>query len=322
MSESERPLVVIPGDDPPQITESPHLERLREHAKVVLNVDRPADEVEQLRRVRDATAIINSRSQVKWPGPLLRQLPNLKMLTVCGIGTDAIDLEAARELDITVCNVPGRTAPIVAEHAFALLMSVSRRTAWFTSELQAGRWQRVLSTSLVGKRLGIVGTGHIGCEMIRLASRFGMEVVAWSFHPADDKAERFGFQYVDFEELLETSDAVSLHVKLTPQSRHLIGERELQLMKPGALLINTARGDVVETSKLVSALKSGHLGGAALDVFDSEPLPPQHPLLECEQVVLTPHCADQTPEGVDLLNAGCVDNVIAFLQGEPQHVVS
>ncbi len=235
---------------------------------------------------------------------------------------DAIDLEAAREMGMTVCNIPGRTAPIVAEHAFALLLAVSRRTAWFTSELKEGRWQRVLSTSLSGKRLGVVGTGHIGCEMIRLARGFGMEVVAWSFHPSTEKAGKLGFRYVELEELLTTSDAVSLHVKLTADSRHLIGQREFEQMKPGALLINTARGAVVETESLVSALQSGHLGGAGLDVFDTEPLPSDHPLLGCEQVVLTPHCADQTPEGVDLLNGGCVDNVCAFLAEQPQNVVA
>lgn len=322
MTEPRPPLVVIPGDHPPQVAGSPHLDRLRAQADVEVHGDRPASAAEQLRRVREATVVINSRSQVKWPGELLRQLPGLKMLTVCGIGTDSIDLDVARELGIIVCNVPGRTAPIVAEHALALLLAVSRRTAWFTSELKSGRWQRVLSTSLVGKTLGVVGTGHIGCEMIRLARGLGMEVVAWSFHPANEKATRLGFRYVELDDLLRASDAVSLHVKLTEQSRHLIGRRELELMKRGALLINTARGPVVETDALVAALQSGYLGGAGLDVFDTEPLSADHPLLRCEQVVLTPHCADQTPEGVDLLNAGCVDNVLAFLAGRPQNVVT
>jgi len=114
---------------------------------------------------------------------------------------------------------------------------------------------------------------------------------------------------------------VSLHLKLTPESRGLLGERELQMMKPGAILVNTARGPIVDTVALVEALRAGRLGGAALDVFDHEPLPSGHPLLGCEQVILTPHNADQTPEGMDLLNAGVADNVIAFLEGRPQNVV-
>ena len=147
-------------------------------------------------------------------------------------------------------------------------------------------------------------------------------LVAWSFHPSEEKADRLGFQYVELDQLLRQSDAVSLHVKLTDDSRDLIGQRELALMKPGSLLINTARGAVVKSDALVASLQSGQLAGAGLDVFDIEPLPADHPILACEQVVLTPHNADQTPEGIDLLNQGCVENVMAFLNGKPRHVVT
>jgi D-3-phosphoglycerate dehydrogenase len=149
-----------------------------------------------------------------------------------------------------------------------------------------------------------------------------MDVVAWTFHPTAARADELGLRYLPLEELLRTADVVSVHVRLSPESRGLLGARELALMKPGALLVNTARGPIVDTDALVAALRSGVLGGAALDVFDAEPLPTGHPLLACEQVVLTPHNADQTPEGMDLLNAGVVDNVIAFLEGRPQHVVT
>jgi len=322
MSDGSRPLIVIPGDDPPQMQGSPQLERLRRYGEVVLYDNRPASPEEQLRRVANAAAIINSRGQVKWPGTLLKQLPQLKMLTVCGIGTDSIDLKKARELNITICNIPGRTAPVVAEHAFALMLAVSRRTSYFTAELRAGRWTTMLATSLAGKTLGVVGTGNIGCGMIRLSRGFGMNVVAWSFHPDAAKADRLGFRYVEKDELLKHSDVVSLHVKLTDDSRHLIGANELRRMKPGALLVNTARGAIVDTAALIEALNNGHLAGAGLDVFETEPLPTDDPLLHCEQVVLTPHCADQTPEGIELLNLGCADNVIAFFEGTPQNVVN
>jgi D-3-phosphoglycerate dehydrogenase len=284
--------------------------------------NRPESADEQIRRVQHAEVIINTRGQVKWPGDVLRQLPKLRLATVCGIGTDAFDLDTARELGITVCNIPGRTAPVVAEHAFALMLALSRRTAWFTAAMKLGRWPRMLATSLVGKTLGVIGTGNIGCEMIRLSRGFGMNVVAWSFHPSEEKAERLGFAYVELDQLLNASDVVSLHIKLTDDSRALIGARELGLMKPGSLLVNTARGAVVDRDALIAALDSGHLAGAALDVFDVEPLPADDPLLECEHLVLTPHCADQTPEGIELLNTGCVDNVIAFLEGRPQNVVT
>ena len=129
-------------------------------------------------------------------------------------------------------------------------------------------------------------------------------------------------RYVELDELLASADVISLHVKLTDESRGMIGRAQLAAMKPGAILLNGARGPVVQTDALVDALNSGHLGGAGVDVYDEEPIPPNHALLKCDQVVLTPHCADMTPEGVDLLNGGAVENVIAFLEGHPQNIVT
>jgi D-3-phosphoglycerate dehydrogenase len=175
---------------------------------------------------------------------------------------------------------------------------------------------------LRGKTLGLVGGGSIAAEMARLGAAIGMRVQAWTFHPSAERAAQLGVTFVGLDELLRSSDVVSLHVKLTEQTRGLIGSREIGLMKPGALVVNTARGAVVDTSALVAALNSGHLGGAGIDVFDEEPIPPHHPLLSCSQVVLTPHNADQTPEGMDLLNGGVVENVIAFLEGKPKNRVT
>lgn len=321
MSYSDRITVVVPGDDPVQIAGSPHLERLRPYGEVILYDTRPATLAEQIERARPADILINSRGAVKWPGEALRALPRLRMITTCSIGTDMIDLEAAQELGIVVCNQPGQTAPIVAEHVLGLMFAAAKRAAFQTAELKAGRWTRRENVLLRGKTLGIIGTGHIGAEVARLGRAIGMEVIAWTFHPSPERATALGVRYVELDELLSTADVVSLHVRLTEESRHLIGAREIGLMKPGALLINAARGGLVDTAALVAALNAGHLGGAGLDVYDEEPLPPDHPLLRCEQVVLTPHHADQTPEGVDLLNQGAVDNVLAFLAGQPRNVV-
>ena len=314
--------MVVPGDDPPQIQASPQLRRLEPHGDVVVYTDRPQNADEKVERAADADILLNTRGLVRWPGEVLRKLPRLRMITTCSIGTDMIDLEAARKLGITVCNQPGRTAPVVAEHAFGLMFALSKRAAYMTIAIKAGGWPRMDNALLQGKTLGIVGTGNIGCEMARLGRAVGMRVVAWTYHPDAGKARRLGYRYVPFEELLCEADVVSLHVKLTKDSRHLIGERELTSMKSGALLVNCARGGIVDTRALVEALKSGHLGGAGIDVFDEEPPPADHDLLACEQVVLTPHCADMTPEGVELLNEGAVDNVLAYLKGKPRNVVT
>ncbi len=317
----DRLKIVVPGDAPPQIQGSSHLERLTPYGEVTVYTDRPDTAEEKIKRAADADILINSRGMVKWHADVLQHLPKLKMISLCSIGTDMIELDEAKKKGIVVCNQPGRTAPVVAEHSFGLMFALAKRAAYMTAGMKAGKWYRMDNVYLQGKTLGIVGTGHIGSEMARLAKAIGMNVIGWTYHPSVDRAKRLGIKYVAFEDLLRMSDVVSLHVKLTGNSYHLIGEREFAMMKPNALLINVARGPVLDTDALVQALNSGYLGGAAVDVYDQEPPPEDHPLFSCEQVILTPHCADMTPEGVDLLNEGAVDNIIAYLEGNPKNVV-
>ena len=318
---TERVKILVPGDNPTQIGGSPHLERLAPYGDLELYADTPESGEEKIARAQGAQVIINTRGVVTWREEM-RELPNLKMIATCSIGPDMIDLEIARDLGIVVSNQPGRTAPVVAEHMFGLMFALSKRAYFQTAELKAGRWTRMMNTMLQGKVLGVVGTGAIGVEMARLARAIGMEVIAWTFNPSPERAAEYGVRFVELDELLQQSDVVSLHVKLTEDSRHLIGARELGLMKEGALLLNGARGDVLDIDALRASLLGGHIGGAGLDVFPEEPLPADHPILECDQVVLTPHAADQTLEGVDLLNEGAVNNVIAFLEGRPQNNVA
>ena len=311
---------VVPGDFPPQIQGSPHLDRLEPYGDVELHLDRPKDMAEQLQRVEGAHVILNTRGAVKWFAPALRELPDLRLIATCSIGVDSIDVEAARACGVAVANQPGRTAPVVAEHIISLMFAAAKRVAFQTSELKAGRWTLKQNVMLSGKTLGVVGTGNVGREVARVANLLGMRCLAWTFNPSPERARALGVEFVDLDDLLRQADVVSLHVRLSDESRHLIGARELSLMKPGALLINAGRGELVDTAALVDALQSEHLAGAGLDVFDQEPLPPDHPILSCDQVVLTPHLADQTPEGIELLNEGIVSNVIAFVEGRPQNV--
>ncbi|MCY3872002.1 MAG: NAD(P)-binding domain-containing protein [Gemmatimonadetes bacterium] len=314
--------IVVPGDEPVQIAGSPHLERLASYGDVALYDTRPASVKEKIERVREADVIMNTRGAVTWGEQEFSQLPKLKMIATCSIGTDMFDLEAAKKRGIVICNQPGRTAPVVAEHMFGLMFAVAKRAAYLTIEMKKGGWPRRDNVMLQGKTLGIIGAGNIGAEMARLARAIGMEVIAWTFHPSSERAEKLGVQFVELDELLETSDVVSLHVALTDDTREMIGEAELEKMKTGALLLNGARGAVVDTDALTDALNSGHIGGAGIDVYEEEPTPSDYPLFACEHVVLTPHCADMTPEGVDLLNSGAVENVIAFLEGRTQNAVT
>ena len=319
---TSRPVVVIPADDPPMVGRSRHLQQLREFADVRLYDDRPCTDAEMVERLSPADILLNSRSSVKISGQVLSQLPRLKMIAVCGIGYDAIDVTAATAQGIVVCNIPGQTATIVAEHAFGMMLAVSRRMASMTAKIRAGQWSSQLGVSLIGKRIGVIGTGNIGSEMIRLCRAFGTEVVAWSFHADEGKAAALGFRYESLAEVLSTADVVSLHVRLSPETRGLIGADQLKQMKPGAILINTARAAVVDTNAMVKALESGRLFGAGIDVYDQEPVADDHPLAGCDNVVMTPHSADQTPEGLDLLTLGCVRNIQAFMNGTPANVVN
>lgn len=310
--------IVIPGDDPPQIADSPALERLASRGDVVVHRDRPASDEEKLARVRDAEVILNSRSAITWREAEFAELPKLGLIATCSVGTDAIDLVAAKERGIIVSNQPGVNAPFVAEHMFGLMFAVAKQAAVQTAALKAGRWLLPTNAMLQGKRLGIVGTGAIGAEMARLGRAIGMEVVAWTFNPSPERAASLGVAFVSLEELLETSDVVSLHVRLSPDSTGLIGAAELGRMKPSAILLNGARSNVVDNAALVTALDEERLFGAGIDVFSPEPVPADDPILTCERVVLTPHSADQTPEAVAATNEAAVDNIIAFLEGNPR----
>lgn len=322
MADKKRVKIVIPGDDPVQCAGSPHLEKLKPYGDVQLYADRPESSAEKVERVKDADIIINSRGVVTWNAEEFNQLPNLKMIATCSIGTDMLDLEAAKDKGIIICNQPGRTAPVVAEHMFGLMFAAAKRAAYFTAGLKEGKWLRMDNMMVQGKTLGIVGTGAIGAEMARLGRAIGMNVIAWTYNPSQERAEKLGVTFVQLDELLQKADIISLHVKLTDDSNGLIGKRELGMMKPGAILLNGARGAVIDTGALVDALNTGNLGGVGIDVYDQEPVPPDYPLLACEQVVLTPHCADMTPEGVDLLNSGAVENIIAYLEGKTQNRVT
>jgi D-3-phosphoglycerate dehydrogenase len=240
------------------------------------------------------------------------------MLSLWGTGTDNVDLAAARARRVTVTNTPAVAADSIAEHCLALLLAVARRIPRADSDVRQGDWPRGGGVQMRGKTLGVIGLGAIGRRFAALGAAIGMRVIAWTMHP--DPA--LGFDLVPLDQLYRESDVVSVHLRLSEETRGMIGARELKSMKRSAILLNTARGPIVDEPSLVAALASGSITGAGLDVFDTEPLPKGHPLAALPNVVLTPHAAGVTPEALEAGLRMAVDNVFAYIDGTPRHVVA
>ena len=316
-------LLVIPDDEPPVLAGTPLEGRARALAeRSEWHVTRPASNADTIGRIRDADAVINIRSSVQFPREVLEACPNLKLLSVWGTGVDHVDLEAAGELGITVSNTPGYGAPYVSEHALTLALAVSRQVVLNDRRIRAGGWTAGFIDELYGKTLGVVGAGAIGRRMIQLGQGIGMNVVAWTFNPTPERAAEYGVEFLELEELLRRSDVVSLHVALTLESEGLIGKEQLALMKPTAILVNAARGAVVDEAALVEALTDGKIAGAGLDVFETEPLPPGHPLTKLDNVVLSPHAGGMAYNGTMRGLEMSVENLEAFAAGSPVNVVA
>lgn len=238
--------------------------------------------------------------EVKMDDAFYRAAPKLKLIQLLSAGYDRVDIEAARRAGVPVCNNGGANAIAVAEHAIMLMLAVSRRLVWQHGMVTSGRWRgndvaNVRLYELYGRTLGLIGLGTIGKKVARLAKPFGLDVQYYDIvRLTEDQADALGVRFRLMNELLHTSDIVSLHVPLTPSTRHLIGSRELGLMKSTAYLINTCRGPVVDESAMYEAISGGTIAGAGLDVFDQEPPAANNPLFGLDNVILTPHFAGPT----------------------------
>jgi D-3-phosphoglycerate dehydrogenase len=306
-------MIVVPDDYPSVFEGSEAHERARALGEVRVHTTRGAeDEAELARRVGSAVVAINIRAYARFTEAVFRACPGLKMISIWGTGTDNVDLAAAARRGITVCSTPGVNACAVAEHAIALMLSLARRIAGIDREMRAGGWPRDMLSQLYGKSLAVFGSGAIGARVAQLARAFGMEVLTWSAR-GDTAAAK--------DDCLRRADFVTLHLRLVPETRGFIGRREFALMKPGAFLVNTGRGPLVDRDALLEALAARRIAGAGLDVFHDEPLKPGDPLLSLENTVLSPHNAGQTPEvrRDGLLLA--VENVERFLAGAPTNIV-
>jgi D-3-phosphoglycerate dehydrogenase len=316
------PLIAVPDDFPSVFEGSVAHDRAKKIGETRVVSARGADEeAELIKRIGRARVAINIRAHARFTDGVFAACRDLKMVSIWGTGTDNIDLEAAGRRGVTICNTPGVNAFAVAEHAIALMLATGRRIPKLDREMRNGTWPREMLTQCLGKTLGVFGTGTIGARVVTLAKALGMEVLAWSARGDEGRIKSLGAQPAAKDEILKQSDFVSLHLRLTPETRGFLTRRELALMKKTSILINTGRGALVERDALLEALTQNRIAAAGLDVFHEEPLKPDDPVLALPNVVLSPHNAGQTPEVIrdGLLRA--VTNLENFLNGRPTDVV-
>jgi phosphoglycerate dehydrogenase-like enzyme len=282
------------------------------------------DEDELVLRLRDFDVVVAMRERTAFPASVIKRLPRLRLLATTGLRNAAIDLVACRQRGITVTGArggrSGRTS--TAETAWALLLALTKQVLPSHQALREGRWQPMLAGALSGRVLGLAGLGNIGRHMARIGQAFGMDVIAWSPHLTPERAAQDGVRAVGCDALFTEADVLSLHLVLGDSTAGLVSAQRLAMMKPDALLINTARAGLVDEAALLEALTQRRIAGAGLDVFWHEPLPLSHPLCELDNVVLTPHLGYVTHDNLAAFYAGVVDNIRAWTAGEPLLLLS
>lgn len=267
-----------------------------------------------LEAMHKAEAVIAGGSD-PYNASVLDRLPDLRVIARFGVGYERVDVEAATKRGIAVTITPNGNHEAVAEHAMAFLLALTRHIVRNDRDVRQGRWEKDMLIPLRGKTLGIVGLGRIGKSLAVRAAAFKLHVLAYDPYPDIAFAREREIEFVDLDTLLARSDFVSLHLPLTPETRGIIDRTRLSRMKPGSFLINTARGGLVAEDDLVSALQSGHLAGAGLDVFAQEPPPLDHPLFALEKVVLAPHVAAGDTQSVHDMAMGSAQNIIDLYRG-------
>jgi phosphoglycerate dehydrogenase-like enzyme len=274
-----------------------------------------------VRRLADFEVIVAMRERTQFPRSVLERLPKLKLMVTTGMRNVAIDAKAAADLGIVVSGT-GLLTPPTAELTWGLILALARHIPEEAQQMRSGGWQTTVGVGLNGRVLGVVGLGKLGSEVARVGRAFEMEVIAWSQNLTAEHASSLGAIQVEKDALFQRADFVTIHLILSKRTRVLVTARELALMKPGAYLINTSRGPIVEERALIEVLKNRKIAGAALDVYDEEPLPDEHPLRKLDNVVLTPHLGYVTVENYRLAYGDAVEDIRAFLAGHPIRTIS
>ncbi len=291
------------------------------HADVRFFHDHLADEARLIERLAPFDVVCIMRERTAFPASVLGALPGLKLLVTSGMRNLGVDMAFAVQRGICVCGTSARGGA-TPELVWALILALVRHIPTEDRALRAGRWQTTIGMQLSGKTLGLVGLGRVGGAVARVGTALEMNVVAWSPHLTPARAAEHGAECASsLEDLLRIADVVSLHAVLNPQSRGLIGERELTLMKPTAYLVNAARGPLIDQDALIAALRNRRIAGAALDVFDVEPLPADHPLLTLDNTVLAPHLGYVSTESFRDFYEQMVEDIAAWMSDKPIRVI-
>lgn len=263
--------------------------------------------------------VVAMRERTRFDAEQLRLLPDLRLLVSTGVRNAAIDVAAANAQGIVVTHT-GYVSHPTTEHTWALILAAARNLPTEERAVRSGGWQQDVGTSLRGKTLGVIGLGRLGSSVAAIGTVFGMKIVAWSQNLSAEQAAERGATAVSKEELFRMADVVSVHLVLSDRSRGLIGAAELALMKPGAILVNTSRGPIVEQDALIAAVNAGAIR-AAVDVYDTEPLPPEHPIRSTKNTVLTPHVGYVVDDEYQVFYGDAVENIAAFAAGRPIRVM-
>jgi phosphoglycerate dehydrogenase-like enzyme len=273
-------------------------------------------------RLREFEIVTCMRERTPFRRDLLTRLPNLRLLVTTGMRNAAIDLEAAGDLGVVVCGTSSGPESPPAELTWGLILALVRHIPREDAATRAGHWGTTVGMSLGNRVLGVLGLGRLGATVAKVGGAFGMSVIAWSQNLTAEKAAQCGTRLVTKDELFSRSDIVSIHVQLSERTRGLVGARELGLMKRTAYLVNTARGPIVDEAALVQALQARTIAGAGLDVFDEEPLPPDHPFTRLDNTLLMPHAGYVTEEQYRVRYRDTVEDVAAYLKGAPLRILN
>jgi phosphoglycerate dehydrogenase-like enzyme len=292
-------------------------ERLRDRCAVTTLSEHVADTDALVAALAGVDVVVAMRERTRFDAERLDRLADLRLLVTTGMGNAAIDLDAAARNGVAVCGTRGRGRHTV-ELAWGLILALMRSIPQEDARIRAGGWQHTVGTELDGATLGLVGLGRLGSAMAPVARAFGMEVIAWSqnLHPA--RAADAGAEAVAKDDLFRRADVVSVHYKLSPRSEGIVGAAEIGAMRPSAYLVNTSRGPLVDTAALLRALRDGAIAGAALDVYDREPLPPDDPVRRAPRTVLSPHLGYVTKENYAVFFADVVEDIEAWLDGRAE----